>query len=152
MKKEEVTYIATRYRRGKFCVDKGWKRLDIRRPRKWTALKIALRIAAAISSVFILSAMAAAIYERYEIKEVPVWDVEETVTPPAGLEVVKAIDFEDTPLTAVISKIKEVYGVKVVNVPENADEYRLSLHYEGDAADLVATINDILGTQMSVER
>lgn len=121
--------------------------MQISHGRKW----IRLKIAAAISSVIILSAAAAVIYHKYEANDnAPYQPLQETVNPASPLEVVKVIDFEDTPLTSVISKIKEVYGVEVVNVPENAGEYRLSLHYEGDAVDLIDTINDILDTQMSV--
>ena len=71
--------------------------------------------------------------------------------PVAPTEVVKVIDFENTALPVVISKIKEVYGVEVINVPENAETYYLSLHYEGNAVDLVLTINEILDTEMRVK-
>ncbi len=37
------------------------------------------------------------------------------------------------------------------NIPENADDYMLSLHYEGNALDLIDTINVILGTSMEIE-
>jgi hypothetical protein len=63
--KEEVTYIAKRYNRGKFSVEKGWKRLNIRPAFKYTGLKIA----AVISSVVFLSAAAAIIYQQYEVKK-----------------------------------------------------------------------------------
>lgn len=144
--KENITYIAKRYSRGKFSVDKGWKRLNIKPVFKWSILKIA----AAISSVVVLSATAAVIYHEYELKNSPERTIEEVIKP-TQLEAVKVIDFENTPLTSVISKIKDVYGVEVVNIPDNAEEYHLSLHYEGNAVDLVATINDILETQMSVK-
>jgi hypothetical protein len=146
--KEEVTYIAKRYNRGKFSVEKGWKRLNIRPAFKYTGLKIA----AVISSVVFLSAAAAIIYQQYEVKNAPQKSIQETAQPSASLTVVKIIDFENVPLPTVISKIKEVYGVEVVNVPDNAGEYHLSLHYEGNAVDLVSTINEILETQMSVKR
>lgn len=144
---EEVTYIAKRYRRGKFSADKGWKRLNIKPAFKWSGLKIA----AAVASVVVLSATAAVIYHQYELKDTTDKTVNESVKPAASPEAVKVIDFENTPLPTVISKIKEVYGVEVINVPDNAGEYHLSLHYEGNAVDLVATINDILETQMSVK-
>lgn len=144
--KEDITYIAKRYSRGKFSVDKGWKRLNIKPVFKWSILKIA----AAISSVVVLSATAAVIYHEYELKNSRERTIEEVIKP-TQLEAVKVIDFENTPLTSVISKIKDVYGVEVVNIPDNAEEYHLSLHYEGNAVDLVATINDILETQMSVK-
>lgn len=144
--KEEVTYIAKRYRKGKFSVDKGWKRLNIKPTFKWSGFKIA----AAVASVVVLSATAAVIYHQYELNDTTHKPVKESVKSAVSLEAVKVIDFENTPLPTVISKIKEVYGVEVVNVPGNAGEYQLSLHYEGNAVDLVATINDILETEMSV--
>ncbi len=68
------------------------------------------------------------------------------------LSQVKVIDFENTPLPLVVAGIEEAYGVEVGNLPDNSDELRLSLHYEGHAVDLVETINSILGTQLTVEQ
>ena len=146
--KDEVTYIAKRYRKGKFSANKGWRRLNIKPAFKWNSFKIA----AAISSVVVLSATAAVIFHQYELKNAPDKPIHEIVKPVEPLEVVKVIDFENIPLTTVISKIEEVYGVEIENVPENAEEYNLSLHYEGNAVDLVSTINDILETQMTVKK
>lgn len=146
--KEEVTYISKRYHKGKFSVDKGWKRLGIKPSHKWSGLKIA----AAVASVAVLSATAAVIYHKYELNASPDNQDKEVAKSVEPLKVVKVIDFENAPLPTVISRIKEVYGVEVVDVPDNAAEYHLSLHYEGNAVDLVTTINDILETQMSVKR
>lgn len=80
--------------------------------------------------------------------EIPV-DID---TRPAGtLSEVKVIDFENTPLPEVVERIKEVYGVDVSGVPADAAGYRLSLHYQGEADDLISVINDILGTDMKIE-
>ena len=51
----------------------------------------------------------------------------------------------------VVDRIREVYGVEVVNLPDNADNYRLSLHYEGNPMELVETINDILDINMTIK-
>jgi hypothetical protein len=45
-----------------------------------------------------------------------------------------------------------LYDVKITNVPENSDDIRLTLGYEGNAEDVVATINDLLGTNLAVEQ
>ena len=50
-----------------------------------------------------------------------------------------------------VDKIEEVYGVEVTGLPENAEEYRLSLHYEGNPVELVETINDILDIKMAIK-
>lgn len=141
---QDIQFITRHYRKGCFNVNNGWKRLSLARPSWWRSY----RVAAAIGGLVILSATATVIYHQYDLKNTPVETVQENVR---ATEVVKVIDFEDTPLPTVISKIKEVYGVEVVNIPDNADGYHLSLHYEGNAVDLVATINDILETHMEVE-
>ena len=67
------------------------------------------------------------------------------------METVRVVDFENAPLPVVVERIREVYGVEVSGLPQDADDYVLSLHYEGTPVDLVDTINDILGTEMTVE-
>ena len=76
---------------------------------------------------------------------------EEIFSSDEQLYVVRAIDFDDTPLPVVVARIREVYGVDVAGMPADAAKYRLTLHYEGNVADLVESINEILGTQMTVE-
>ncbi len=145
--KEEVIYVAKRYSKGKFSVDQGWKRLNIKPAFKWNSLKIAV----AIASFVVLSSTAAIIYHQYDNKHTSADAIEERVQPTTPVAVIKVIDFEDVQLPTVISKIKEVYGVDVINVPENAENYRLSLHYEGNVVELVATINEILQIKMAVK-
>ncbi len=145
--KEEISFIAKRYCSGKFSVDKGWKRLDISPVTIWNIRKIA----AAVASIVVLSATATVIYHQFTRTEKHEVTIEEIATEAPTMESVKVIDFEDTPLPIVIEQIKEVYGVEVSNLPENADEYHLSLHFEGNAGNLIATINDILETQIEVK-
>lgn len=147
MDQEEIRYVARRYKPGRFNADKGWRRLGIAPSFRLRRL----RVAAAVAGAVVLSATAAFVFHRYNnvgVQEAAV-PVQETVAPEL---VVRVIDFEDTPLPVVVGRINEVYGVEVMNMPEDAGEYTLSLHYEGNAADLVETINDILGTQMYVAK
>lgn len=141
----EVSYIAKRYSKGKFSVDKSWQRLGIGPSARWRIL----RMAAAIASAAVLSAVAAIVYHQYNQPDTPV--AEQPAPPMKPEKAVKTIDFEDTPLSTVITKIREVYGVEVTGVPDNAADYHLSLHYEGNAMELIETINEILGTKMSVK-
>lgn len=142
---KDISFIAHRYREGRFSVEKGLHRLNIARSYKLRRLGIA----AAVTSVVVLSATAAMIWRHYSSLTVTEDQKIETVNSPA--EVVKVIDFENTSLLAVIKEIKEMYGVEIDNLPENVEDYRLSLHYEGNAVDLVNTINEILETQMRVK-
>ncbi len=107
-----------------------------------------MRIVAAIAAMVILSGTAAIIYRNNRAEDVPEQSV--PVRTVGSLDEVKVIDFEDASLTDVVAKIESTYDVKVGGLPESPEEYRLSLHYEGTPVDLIATINDILGTQMTV--
>lgn len=144
MDDKEIGFVARHYREGLFSVKDGWRRLGLGmsvRMRRY-------RIAAAVSAVVVLSASAAIIYHEYRAGSVPEkTETMQTVNPMAE---VKVIDFENAPLPEVIGQIETVYGIRVEGVPESPEHYELSLHYEGTPTDLISTINEILGTQMTV--
>lgn len=143
----DINFVVRRYRKGRFSVDQGWKRLGIGRSIKW----IRMRVAAAAAAVVVLSASAAFLYHAYYLPDEP--QIQQTrPTPLAPTAVVRVLDFEDAPLKDVIAKIEEVYGVEIQNIPEDIDEYTLSMHYEGNVGDLLNEINDILDTQLTINR
>lgn len=147
---KRIRYIAKHYRRGIFSVNAGWKRLGLAPSFRFRRL----RAVAAVAGIVVLTATAAVIYQHFSAKT-PTEVIEPVSVPEVSLQkaperVVKVIDFDNTPLPAVTERIKQVYGVEVTGLPDNAEEYILTLHYEGDATELVQTINDILDTRMSV--
>lgn len=142
---KDISYVARHYKKGKFSNDKGWKRLGIAPAARLRRL----RVAAVIASAIVLSAAAAIVYNQLTLADTPVVAQPVPQTEPA--KEVKAIDFEDTPLPTVISKIREIYGVDITGIPENAADQHLSLHYEGSATGLIETINEILDTNMAVK-
>lgn len=144
MKNKEVDFIARRYKKGRFSPDAGWQRMGIAPVSIWRRY----RVAAAVAATVILSATATVLYREYRMDDEPKQAAPVVTVNP--LEVVKVIDFEDTPLPEVIKKIESVYNVKIDNIPDNPEDYELSLHYEGTPADLISVINDILETQMTV--
>ncbi|MDE7351213.1 MAG: hypothetical protein K2N25_09105 [Muribaculaceae bacterium] len=139
-------FIARHYRKGMFAVEPALRRIKGSRQSWWTRT----RIAAACSIAAILTATAAIfVHHEYASNNVPaIEETGQTAIPAA--EIVRIIDFEAAPLTEVVAKIRQVYGVEVTGLPANPDQYTLSLHYEGSALDLVETINDILDTDMKV--
>lgn len=149
METKDVDYIATHYREGRFDTKEGWNRLGIAPVSLWKRY----RAAAAISAAVVISATAAVIYHEYGTNDKPQQAIEVSApeTPVNNpLAEIKVIDFEDASLNYVVKKIETVYNVKVENLPVHADEYQLSLHYEGTPTDLIDVINDLLGTQMTV--
>lgn len=74
----------------------------------------------------------------------------ETAAPVTAETRVLRIEFVDAPLADVVAEIENVYGVEVGGIPAGKD-YRLTLSYEGTATDLVETINELLGTSLTVK-
>lgn len=143
---KEISFVAKYYRKGSFSVDRAWTSIGVGAPSKWRRF----RAAAAVAAIVVLSATAAVIYNKYEHNyRQPEIVTESDLLSPT--EVVRVIDFDEAALPVVVDKIKEVYGVKVTNLPENAETYILSLRYEGTAEDLVLTINEILDTDITIE-
>ena len=142
---KNIDFVARHYRRGRFATDAAWRRIGLGTASRWRRL----RVAAAIAGLVVLSATAAVLYNVYPVRQTT---HAEAPAPAAGspLAQVRVIDFENAPLTEVVAKIEAVYGVRVENLPASPDGYTLSLHYEGTPADLIGTINDILGTEMTV--
>lgn len=145
---KDIRFIASRYCKGLFDTERALRRVKRKAPSWWTRTRIAAAIAAAV----VLTASAAFIirHDFHSDRDIPA--PETTAVPAAPTDFVTAIDFEDAPLPLVVEKISEVYGVEIINVPENAENYHLSLHYEGTAEDLVMTINEILDTDMQTAR
>ncbi|RXE74478.1 hypothetical protein ED551_03025 [Muribaculaceae bacterium Isolate-013 (NCI)] len=145
--KDDIAFVAKHYRRGSFDSRTAWRRLNPAPGTGWRRI----RVAAAVAAVIAAGATAAFIYNGNRPEAAPQEGTKVAVTAPAALRAVKVIDFDDAPLTDVAARIEEVYGVKVTNLPGDAAGYRLTLRYEGSAPDLVATVNELLGTEMEVE-
>ena len=142
---KDIDFVAKRYKEGLFRIEPALFRIKGFKKKIPTLPKIA-----AISSIVIAIGATAAIlitnsYSRKEIpSEVPV------IEKASPMLVSHVIDFDDAPLTIVVDQINLIYGVEVDNVPINADELYVSIHYEGTAADLVETLNEILGINMKI--
>ncbi len=143
---KDINFIARHYKKGLFVVEPALKRIRPAAARWWTRSRIA---AACIGAAILTASAALFVHHTYFVNHpIEMQHIQQPSLPAA--HIVRAIDFEDAPLPVVVAKIKEVYGVDVANLPDNAEEYSLSLHYEGSALDLVDTINDILDTEMFI--
>ena len=129
-----------------FKVEPALRRIKGTKAVWWTRA----RIAAACTIAAILTATAAVLVHNgyFSVSNQAIQDTEQTSVQ--ATHVVRVIDFEEAPLTDVVAKIREIYGVEVIGLPDDPDQYILSLHYEGSALDLVEAINDILDTDMTV--
>lgn len=146
MKEQDIDFIARHYRKGAFDVARSWRRLGLTAGSSWRRL----RAAAVVAAVIAIGATAAIVMTR--TADTPVETETQVETPVEAniLTVVRAIDFDDVPLTRVVTEIHDVYGVEIGNLPDNAAELRLSLHYEGNVEDLVASINELLNCELVI--
>ena len=144
----EIGFIARHYRQGLFNTEKALRKIRPTIKKIWSWQ----RIAAASCILIVVGATAALLIRNSFNSERPV-EIEKTITPPLPAKSIsKVIDFEGAPLSVVIDQISVVYDVEITNMPADAEEYRLTLHYEGNANDLIETINDILGTNLEIEK
>lgn len=60
------------------------------------------------------------------------------------------LEFNDAPLSEVDDGVEDAYGVTLTNVPEG--DLRLTLSYEGNAKDFIETVNELLGTDIRIEK
>lgn len=147
---ESLKFVARHYREGAFRRDLSflpavmpwWRRHGVAAAVAGVAL-VAAAAVATFTGVF--SGPTASEAPADTIVAAPAVARPDTVAAPVSL----TISFTDAPLSRVVAEIESNYHVTVANVPDG-DSRRLTLSYEGTAADLVATINDLLGTEMEV--
>lgn len=154
MYNKDIDFVARNYRRGLFDANRAWKAFGFRRARlllrRW-------QVAASVAVLITAGAIAAVVMvTRPNVKQAPQPAIQPTTSatvhePAAQAPTSIAIDFDDAPLTEVVTRIESLYGVNVKNVPADASELRLTLHFEGNAADLIDTINVLLDTEMTVQ-
>ncbi|MDE5870460.1 MAG: hypothetical protein K2H22_00725 [Muribaculaceae bacterium] len=150
MQNKDIDFIVAHFREDALQPEQNWRRFKVivglRRRR--------IGVAAAIASIIVISATAAIFtYREYSAPYVgPEPAHEVTVHEIYPADVPKLMVFESTCLSEVVETVECEYGVKIGNVPYNADEYVLTLRYEGTPEELIEAINEILGTRLTVEK
>lgn len=145
---KEIGFIAKHYKVGLFNADRAIRKIKPKIRNVWSWQRTA--VAACI--VVVLSATAALLIRNTYYSEKPI-EIENIQSPDMPLETItKVIDFDDTPLPIVIDQINLIYDVEIVNIPANAEDYMLSLHFEGNVIELIESINEILGINLEIEK
>ena len=148
MRDKDIDFVARHYRRGAFSSRQAWHRMHL-----WRSGSLRqLRVAAAIAMFVAITATAAILIRNEYFANDSHSGYSDSPTEAVASEYVeRTIDFDDVPLPVVLNRISEVYGVEIENLPADAASYHLTLHYEGNAIELVETINDILDTEMAIK-
>ena len=136
-----VNFVARHYRSGAFG-----RRSFFGTPERWAWRRRA--VAASVAGVVLA---ATACYFTFVRESVPQPSVPEAAVTAAPVQQGASlhIEFEKAPLSEVVAEIERVYGVEIGNMP--SENYELTLSYDGTADDLVETINELLGTSLTVK-
>lgn len=154
--KNSINFVARHYSDEAFTDRRGrWSGALLRSP--WWRRR---PIAAAITVAAVLAATAAggyliSVYRSETPAPAPAPAVQPTAPAAAPVDTVTAdsrlvLEFTDAPLPDVCVAIEEAYGVTLTDLPVTSDE-TLTLSYEGNAYDLVATVNELLGTHIRIK-
>lgn len=146
MDEKDIRFVASRYRQGAFSTEKAWRRLGFETQSWWTKSKIA----AAVACLVFLSVSAALVVQRHYEGNAPATKAVNAEESEPSMDTVSVLDFDNAPLTEIVAEIQRVYGVEVSNLPEDASTYNLTIHYEGNACELVERINELLGTNLEI--
>lgn len=143
---ESLDFVARHYRHGAFDTASGLRRLGFRR--RPAMLRRVAVIAGAVALT--ASALFVGYYNYYAPAET---DHAIQSAPAAGTQVaepskVVRLEFNYAPLSEVTDEICRVYGVTLAYIP--IEDYHLTLSYEGNAYDLVETINELLGIHIVI--
>lgn len=146
----QLDWVAKNFLASAFDIRRAWECISMAVGQPPAGLRRRrLRYAAAIAATIVLTASAAYIALKPESQPAAVPEpqtIERSATPE--IDRPHRLDFSDTPLSQVVAKIETEYGVTVDNVPEG--DYRLTGSFEGDAGEIVESINMLLGTEMEV--
>lgn len=171
---EEVEFVAKHYRKGafqrvaRFVMPDGLRRNPAgsmeqdnmqhsegfvvpealrrrRTARRWIAAASCAVVLSA--SAYFISQVAFKPVEKPEPSRVETVSVKSVAVEP---DAIRRIEFNDAPLSVVAAEVERVYGVVLENITD--PDVRISISYEGTAADFVDTVNELLGTHITVKR
>ena len=148
MEDKNLKFVVEHYQDDVFNRKRSWMRLGLGKGLLWSRIKIV----ASVALIIAISATATVLINKgYFISD---HEDDDMTVPTAVLspaDVVRTIEFDNASLPDVLDDIRIVYGVEITNVPADADQYHITLRYEGSARDLVDAINDLLDLKLIVE-
>lgn len=155
--KKSLDFVARHYRKGAFPEDTSFMTgLMSGISASHRAFRRRLIIAAASAACVIVAVAAVITFINRPAPEPAQPVIVEQTQPetnPApekrSVDEVVRLEFSNATLAEVITKIEETYDLKVTNLPEDMNQ-RLTLSYEGNAADLIVSINEVLGTNLKI--
>lgn len=150
---ESLDFVSKHYRSDAFNTEQAARNLNIP---TYRTMKIRRRWLTVAASVAVILTAAAAAYLMSPSEPGEPLDRTETQTQveKASSETfpeTAMLEFDNAPLSEIVSEIETVYGVKITNLPADTSE-RLTLSQSGTAEELIETLNDLLSSKMQIEK
>lgn len=149
--KESLRFVVKYYQPDSFRPDPDLFHIPALKRPWWRRTSVAAAVAAGVlaASGFVYIELT----QRHSaaVEPAPQESIIATEPQPVVAEdpVSRRIEFKDTPLPKVAEAIAKTYDVEITGI-KPGDDTRLTLSYEGTAEDLVATINELLGTRLRI--
>lgn len=148
---ESIDFVSGYFEEGALMPREGWRRFLLTHRighmrRNIAAACIGAAILTATASIYYFTSST---HPQQQIKTERITTPSEPASAFEPMKMVK-IEFADATLQEVVAEIEKIYGVKVGNVPR--EEMRLTISYEGNAYDVIETINELLETNLVIEK
>lgn len=144
--KDSIEFVGSHYDEDAFDASRTLRSIGFEKRRAFRFN--ARNIAAAVATIAIAASACILIYNTSSKVESPAVEQKVETKTVSPVEISHKIEFNDASILTVAAEIEKIYGVEIENLPE--EDYRLTLSYEGNARDLVETINELLGTHITI--
>ena len=144
---EDLQNVVRHFKYGTLLPQSGWQRFKLTNKitthrRRNIAASIAAAVLAASASIYYYGNSENLKENQREI------EILHEHTPEISVDKSEKIYFKDASLKEVVNEIERIYGVTITNVPQ--EDKRITISYEGTASDVVETINDLMGINLTI--
>lgn len=144
----DFQFVLHHFKEGTLLPKKGWQRFKLLHHisyirRNIAAASIAAVVLAASASIYYISSA-----DRDSESKTAVTNVDTKTSNTSSEVKIAKIQFRNAPLKEVVSKIESVYDVTISNLPK--DDIMVTISYEGTAADVVETLNELFDIDLKI--
>lgn len=143
---EDIQFVTRYYRDDTLLPARGWRLF-----RASHGISFFRRNIAAAAVILIVLSASASFYfytrNNAPSTEQPAVSVPSTTISLA--ETSQKIEFRNADLKKVVEEIERIYEVKITGVPER--EIKVTISYEGTAAEVIETLNELFDTELSIK-
>ncbi|MDE6279297.1 MAG: DUF4974 domain-containing protein [Paramuribaculum sp.] len=142
---DDIQFVTRYYLDDTLLPERGWR--IFRASHGISAFR--RNIAAAAVGLIVLTASAAVYFISHDTTPTAQPTVSAPSTTVVLAETTQKIEFRDAKLKKVVAEIERIYDVRITGVPEQ--EIKVTISYEGTAADVVEALNELFDLNLIIE-